>query len=198
MPESLQAFFLNVFNLKTLLILAVLAVIIAIPTVVLVKWSRNFPAAVTHPKIASGVGGWLIIFLAGQVAWFLRGLWEACYLTGELVYVYHKSPGTLQSILVAVLPTVFALVFGAIILWQIVARRTPSAIVAVIILMWIMGPGVAMLQSWYFDGVLTEFSLFELFGWALAWTLYFAASRRVALTYGTPRGRSLAKTGKLY
>ncbi len=197
MPESLQAFFFNVFSLKTLLIVAILAVIITVPTVVLVKWAKSFPPALKHEKLASGVGGWLIVFLAGQVAWFLRGLWEACYLSGELVYVYQKSPGTLQSILVAVLPTVFALIFGAIVLWQIVAKRAPSAIATVILLLWIMGPGVAMLQSWYFESELTEFSLFELFGWALGWTLYFAASRRVALTYGTPRGQNLARTGKL-
>ncbi len=198
MPESLQAFFFNVFQWKTLFVVALLAVIITIPTVVLVKWSKSFPPALTHEKLASGVGGWLIVFLAGQVAWFLRGLWEACYLSGELVYVYQKSPGTLQSILVAVLPTVFALLFGAIVLWQIVAKRKPSAIATVIVLLWIMGPGVAVLQSWYFDSELTEFSLFQLFGWALGWTLYFAASRRVALTYGTPRGQNLARTGKLY
>lgn len=198
MPETLQNFFLNSMNLKVLLVLALLAVLVAVPTVILLKWARNFPPALQHPKLASGVGGWLIVFLIGQVAWFLRGLWETFYLAGELFYVYEKSPGTLQSILVAVLPTLFAVLFGGIVLWQLIAKRTPSAIAAIIILLWLMGPGVAMLQSWYFDGVLTEFSLFQLFGWALAWTLYFAASRRIALTYGTPRGRQLASSGKLY
>lgn len=196
--QHLLAFFSDPLNLKTLFVLALIAVVVAIPTWVLVKWAKAFPPALKHPKLTSGFGGWLIVFLAGQVAWFLRGLWEACYLSGELVYVYQKSPGTLLSILVAVLPTVLALILGVVVIWQLVAKRTPSAVAVVIVFVWLMGPGVAALQSWYFDGALTELSIFELFGWALAWTLYFAVSRRVALTYGTPRGRTLAETGKQY
>lgn len=41
-----------------------------------------------------------------------------------------------------------------------------------------------MLQSWYFKATLTTFSLVEIFGWTIGWTLYLAVSRRVALTYG--------------
>ena len=195
--QSAAAFFSDPVNLKTLLVLGLLAVIVALPTWILVKWSRNFPPALRHPKLASGFGGWLIVFLAGQVAWFLRGVWETCYLSGELLYVYQKSPGTLLSILVAVLPTVLALILGAVVIYEILVKRRPSAIAVVIVSVWVMGPAVAGLQSWYFDGALTELSIFELFGWALIWTLYFAVSRRVALTYGTPRGQHLAETGNL-
>lgn len=197
MPESLQNIFMNAFSLKMLLVCALLFLITAIPTWVLVRWSKNFASAYTHDKLPYGVGGWLILFLFGQVAWFLRGVWETCYLSGELLYVLQKSPGTLQSILVAVLPTFFALIFGAIVIYQIVVKRSASAIATTIVLIWIMGPGVAMLQSWYFDRALAEISLIELFGWAIVWSLYFAVSRRVALTYGTVRGKNLSQTGNI-
>lgn len=198
MLDSIQAFLFDALTWKTLFVVALLAFVVAVPTVILTKWSKNFPPAYKHAKLESGFGGWLILFLAGQVAWFLRGVWETCYLAGQFVYVYQKSPGTLLSILVAVLPTAAAVLLGGVVIWQVVVKRTPAAIATTIVLVWLMGPAAAMLQSWYFDGVLTEFSIFQLFGWALAWTLYFAVGRRVALTYGTPRGRLLSESGKLF
>lgn len=189
MPNSVENFLMTAFSLKMLVVYALVAVIIAVPTWLLVKFSRNFPPAITHPSLKSGVGGWLIVFLAGQVGWFMRGVWETFYLAGELYFVVEKAPSALTDAMVAVLPSFFALVFGAVILWQITVKRKPSAVAVTILLLWIMGPGVAMLQSWYFKATLTTFSLVEIFGWTIGWTLYLAVSRRVALTYGTPRGK---------
>ena len=67
MPNSVENFLMTAFSLKMLVVYALVAVIIAVPTWLLVKFSRNFPPAITHPSLKSGVGGWLIVFLAGQV-----------------------------------------------------------------------------------------------------------------------------------
>jgi len=76
MPDSIISFLTSSETYKLFALLAVVALVTAVPTVILVRFSRRFAPAFTHPKIASGVGGWLVLFLFGQVAWFLRGVWE--------------------------------------------------------------------------------------------------------------------------
>lgn len=111
MPNSVENFLMTAFSLKMLVVYALVALIIAVPTWLLVKFSRNFPPAITHPSLKSGVGGWLIVFLAGQVGWFMRGVWETFYLAGELYFVVEKAPSALTDAMVAVLPSFFAFVF---------------------------------------------------------------------------------------
>lgn len=125
MPNSVENFLMTAFSLKMLVVYALVAVIIAVPTWLLVKFSRNFPPAITHPSLKSGVGGELIVFLAGQVGWFMRGVWETFYLAGELYFVVEKAPSALTDAMVAVLPSFFALVFGAVILGRLRSNVSP-------------------------------------------------------------------------
>lgn len=92
MPNSVENFLMTAFSLKMLVVYALVAVIIAVPTWLLVKFSRNFPPAITHPSLKSGVGGWLIVFLAGQVGWFMRGVWETFYPPESFISSWKKRP----------------------------------------------------------------------------------------------------------
>ena len=94
---------------------------------------------------------------------------------------------------VAVVPGLVSICIGAWVIWQIAAKRSPNAVAFAVVGVWLMGPCAAMLQSWYFGLALTEMSLIQLFGWSIGWSLYFVLSPRVALTYGTPRGKRIAE-----
>lgn len=172
-------------------IFLIIAVAVAIPSWILIVRARSVPGALQHPVYPSGVGGAICIFIVGQVAWFIRALWETCYMIPSIIVAVKDNPAVLMDACVAVLPTVLGLVFGALILWFIVQDRTRGKLAAVIVMLWLMGPGVSLLQSMYFHAELTLFSLVEILGWAIFWTVYFAVAPRAALTYGSVRGTRL-------
>lgn len=174
--------------------LAFVAVLLAValaPAWAIVRHARGVPPSLTHPTIASGVGGVLCVFVYGQVVWFLRALLESGYVLERVTSVVAQAPEMAEPVLVALLPTLLALLLCPWMLWELARRRTPSAPAIAVVCLWLLGPGVASLQSWYFDAELTIASQVQLFGWAFGWTAYFALSPRVALTYGTARAKTL-------
>lgn len=177
--------------MRTFFFGTLIVVIVLVPTWIIGSYARTKPPVLTSPNIKSGFGGLLWIFILGQIAWFLRAVWETTFITSEFFFMLVRNAEMMVQAGVAVLPTVFAIILGALTIYQIATKRTPGAVASTIVMLWVMGPGVAMFQSWFFKLALTQASMLQLFGWALFWTVYLAASPRVALTYGTPRGRRL-------
>ncbi len=169
------------------------AAVVLIPTFVLGRFAQTKPPALRSDRHKSGFGGLMWLFLAGQVGWLLTLVWQTTYMTSELWFMLARSAQTMQAAFVAVVPGFVSIVIGVWVIWQLTARRTPNAAAFVLVGVWLMGPCVSMLQSWYFNLALTEASLAQLFGWSIFWSLYFALSPRTALTYGTPRGRRIAE-----
>lgn len=163
-----------------------------------VKWAGRHAPALSHPKVASGVGGALILFFIGQIAWLLRALWDVSFALGSLARIAVAVPSKLPEALMVVMPSAVALVLGAVLLWDLGRRRTSFVLGEAIVLLWLMGPVAALCQGWYFHLHLAAFSVVQLFGWSILWTLYFAFSPRCALTYGTKRGERIVRTGKLF
>ena len=178
--------------MKSIFIAALVIVVVAIPTWIIGSYAKTKPAALNSPRYKSGFGGMLWVFIVGQIAWFLRAVWETTFISSEFFFMLARNEEMMLQAAVAVLPTVLALFLGVCVIYQIAAKRTPNALGSAIVMLWVMGPGVAMFQSWFFKLALTQASLLQLFGWAIFWSNYFAASPRAALTYGTPRGRRLA------
>lgn len=176
--------------------LAAMVAAVAIPSLIVIRYGRSVDPVHTHPEIKSGFGGAMCVFVFGQVAWFLRALWESTFVFEEALGALAQSSDLAVPTAVALLPTLAALVLCPWMLWELTHRRTPSALAFVVVSLWVLGPCVAMAQSWYFALELTPWSQLQLFGWAIAWTAYFAVSPRVALTYGTVRAARLLSGDK--
>lgn len=168
------------------------AAVVLIPTYILGRCARSLPPALTSKAAPSGFGGFLWVFLAGQVGWVLTLVWQTAYMTSELWHMLARNAQTMQAAFVAVVPGIASILIGIVVIWQVVARRNPNAVAAAVVGVWLMGPCASMLQSWYFGLELTQMSMIQLFGWSILWSFYFALSPRVAFTYGTPRGRRMA------
>lgn len=175
----------------TILSWVLLLVVVALPTWIICSWASKIAPALTDEKHKSGFGGALILFVAGQVAIFITALWQASYMTSELVHMLSRDAQSLKLGAMAVVPVWLTVILGAAILWQIAAKRTAATIGAVIVMLWVSGPGLTLLQSWYFKMELTELSMIQIFGWCIVWSVYLAISPRVALTYATPQGKKI-------
>lgn len=168
------------------------AAVVLIPTCAVGRSAREVPPALTGERYASGFGGALWLFLAGQIAWLLTLVWQTAYMTSELWFMLERNPDTMKAAFVAVVPGAVSVLIGIWVIWQTAFRRTPAAAAYAVVGIWLMGPGASLLQSWYFGIELTPTSLAKLLGWSILWSLYFAVSPRAAMTYGTPRGKRLA------
>ena len=175
--------------IKTIIVYLLIILITVLPTYVLVRYAKSFPPKFLHPKYKSGFGGMLIILLFGQVVWLVRSIWETSYMASDLFFMIRQTPELTVSASVVLLPSLLGLLFGGMVIYQLVSKRTPAAFGAVIVMLWLMGPSVAMFQSWYFQLALTQASIIQLFGWTIFWSLYLVISPRSTLTYGTARGR---------
>lgn len=169
------------------------AAVVLIPTFFVGRYAQTRPPVLTSPRAKSGFVGVMWLFLAGQIGWLLTLVWQTAYMTSELWFMLARNSQTMQAAFVAVVPGLVSIIIGVWVIWQIAAKRSPNAVAFAVVGVWLMGPCVAMLQSWYFGLALTELSLIQLFGWSIGWSLYFALSPRVALTYGTPRGKRIAE-----
>ena len=148
------------------------AAVVLIPTFFVGRYAQTRPPLLTSSRAKSGFGG--------------------VYMTSELWFMLERNSQTMLAAFVAVVPGLVSICIGAWVIWQIAAKRSPNAVAFAVVGVWLMGPCAAMLQSWYFGLALTEMSLIQLFGWSIGWSLYFVLSPRVALTYGTPRGKRIA------
>lgn len=187
--------------LKFAALVLVLLALVAIPTVIIIRFAKTHPAVYARKKLSgpgerllygSGFGGLLDFLVAGQVAWFLRALWDVSHMAGDFYFVLSREPQMTLPALVALLPVLLSLALSAVMLWILAVRRNPNALAVAVVCLWLMGPAVAMLESWYFQAELTEASILQLFGWALFWSLYLVVSPRCAMTYGTRRGARIA------
>lgn len=174
--------------ISTLLII----IVVGLPSVVICRAARRVAPALTHPDHQSGFGGLLYAFVVGQVGVLLTAVWQASYMTSELFFMLKRETEIMLTGAMAVVPIYIGIILGAVLLWQIAFKRTASTVASSIVLLWLIGPGIAALQSWYFKMALTEASVIQIVGWCIFWTGYFALSSRVALTYATPRGKKIA------
>ena len=176
----------------TVIISAVLIVlVVGLPSIIICRAARRVAPALTHPNHKSGFGGLLYLFVVGQVGVLMTAVWQVSYMTSELFFMLKRESEIMMTGAMAVVPIYVGVLLGAYLLWQIAFRRTASTVASSIVLLWLIGPGVAAVQSWYFKMALTEASLVQIIGWCIFWTAYFALSPRVALTYATPRGKKI-------
>ena len=174
-----------------LIFVAVLLAVAALVARLIVRHAQGFAPVYRHERIASGVGGAMYVFIFGQALWFLRAILESSYVFRQVLTVVADTPEMATASLVVLAPTLLALILCPWMLWELARRRSPSVPAVAVVCLWVLGPCVAALQSWYFDAELTVLSQVQLFGWAFGWTAYFAWSPRVALTYGTARAKAL-------
>ena len=75
---------------------------------------------------------------------------------------------------------------------RLTMKRAPRVVAEAVAVIWVLGP-IGTLGSFFFYQTpdLNVTGLFASFFYALAATVYLVFSDRVALTYGTRRGRSL-------
>ena len=174
-----------------------MAIVIIALTYGYVKWAQRYAPALGHRTVRSGIGGALILFFLGQIAWVLRALWDVSFALGSLTRIAVAVPSKLPEALMVVMPSLAALILGAVLLWEMGSKRKSYVLGEAIVLLWLMGPVAALAQGAYFNLHLATFSAVQIFGWAVLWTAYLAVSPRCALTYGTKRGARIAKSGRL-
>jgi hypothetical protein len=175
-----------------------MAIVILALTYGYVKWAQRYAPALGHQKFRSGIGGALILFFVGQIAWLLRALWDVSFALGSITRIAVAVPSKLPEALMVVMPSAAALILGAVLLWEMGRKRKSYVLGEAIVLLWLMGPVAALLQGAYFHLHLATFSVVQLFGWAILWTAYLALSPRCALTYGTKRGMRIAGSGRMF
>lgn len=172
------------FSQNVIFSMLVMLAIVLGPTYGIWKLARRYPPIFEKQGVRTGVSGPLLVFIAGQMAVLVRLLVQAAWIAKELS---GMATGLINAVIVAG-PTFFSLGLGLFILYALTCLRTPAAIALVIVALWLMGPVGALLQSWFFMTPLPTLALYEMFAWAGIWTVYFALSPRIALTYGTRRG----------
>ena len=67
--------------MKSIFIAALVIVVVAIPTWIIGSYAKTKPAALNSPRYKSGFGGMLWVFIVGQIAWFLRAVWETTFIS---------------------------------------------------------------------------------------------------------------------
>lgn len=179
--------------LSIAVLLCCVFLIIAVPTLMLYRYGKRQPAKLRSEAYQSGFGGPMVFFLLVEVAFIERFLWQG-YLTVSAVNWESVGTGLERfSVLVAVGPNWIQAALGILMLAILLKGRSPAALSATVILLWLMGPVAFLVESWYFSLKAPAIGLLEIFVWSIFWTAYFVYSPRVALTYATPRGVRLAQ-----
>ena len=77
--------------MRTFFFGALIVVIVLVPTWIIGCYARTKPPVITSPNIKSGFGGLLWIFILGQIAWFLRAVWETTFITSEFFFMLVRN-----------------------------------------------------------------------------------------------------------
>ena len=84
--------------MKSIFIAALVIVVVAIPTWIIGSYAKTKPAALNSPRYKSGFGGMLWVFIVGQIAWFLRAVWETTFISSEFFFMLARNEGTIVNI----------------------------------------------------------------------------------------------------
>ena len=173
------------------IVIALLAV--ALPTWVLWIVGSKIPPALTCEGRKSGFAGSLPFFTATLVFFFLYWvIMTAVDAAQAYRFILMSVDYTSLQILMPMIPDVlFVLIFGWVIV-RLTMKRSSRVVAEAVAVIWVLGP-IGTLGSFFFYQTpdLNVTGLFASFFYALAATVYLVFSDRVALTYGTRRGRSL-------
>ena len=159
--------------------------IVAGATYGLLKISERYPAVYASFKYKTGVGGLLLLFLAGEVTILFRMFWQCAFFLVKLNSM-HAPISDKMIILFFPIATVLLTVT---ILYQITVKRCPSAVAFSIVSLWVSGPVFMQLQGWFYSMPVPANVLLQVLGWTFVWTVYLVVSPRAALTYGTKRAK---------
>lgn len=184
----------TLFSIQGFILVVVLALIVAAATWFLWRQGRTVAPALSSATLPSGFGGWLLLFCAGTILQIIFAVWNAATMSADLYFLMRKSTESPAAAIMMIVPLLAAIIISCVLLVQLAFKRTPMTIGTAIVMIWLVGPGLVLLQTWYFHLALTTAGIVQYFVWPVVWTAYFAVSRRVALTYGTDRGRKLALT----
>lgn len=175
--------------MPTLLSIGLSVALVCAVTFGLMHCSRKYPPALSSVQHKTGIGGVMLLFIAGEVAIMLRLLVQCTYLYANLKAI---SASFIDG-LVIMAPTATAVILGALVLFELVVSRRASAPATAIVALWVKGPVFVPLQAWFFSQPVAMMTLVEIVGWAFVWTVYLVLSSRVALTYATKRGYRLCQ-----
>ena len=165
-------------TIEMIIAVAILAVMVACPTLLVYKIAQRYPAAHPVPFFPEGVKGWLLLFVATVVLSIVVTLFNMSTLYSELL-----REGSVDYFLF--MPHAVVLLLYFYLLWMITFKRNASVVKQTIVILWVVGPiSIILLMGFFnmqFDLTNTIRSTF----YALVWTAYFLFSKRVACTYGT-------------
>lgn len=174
------------FTIPMIITIALLAVMVACPTLLLYKVAQRYPAAHPVPFFPQGVQGWLLLFVATVVLSIIVTLFNMSTLHTELV-----KEGAMNYALF--MPHVIVLILYFYLLWIITCKRNASVVKQTIVILWVVGPiSIALLMAFFNTSFDTNNAIRSTF-YALVWTGYFLLSKRVACTYGTKAVDSYVK-----
>lgn len=179
-------------SVQMILGIVLIAAAVAVPSFFLLLWAKTTEPRFESPRFKSGFGGWMIVFLVGQVAVIERLLYQGVLAAGSLSWAKIGLGENFFAAVVSVGPFFIQAALGIAMLFILITNRTPAALASAVILLWLMGPVAVLVENWYFSLVSSTLALTEIFIWAIGWTAYLAFSPRVALTYGTKRGSRIA------
>ncbi len=182
--------------LSIALLLACVFLIIAVPTLMLYRQGKRTPPKLHSEAYQSGFGGPMVFFLLIEVAFIERLLWQGYLMVSTVNWETVGTGLDRFAVIVAVGPNWIQASLGILMLAILLKGRSPAALSATVILLWLMGPVAFLVESWYFSLKTPAIGLVEIFAWSIFWTAYFVLSPRVALTYGTARGLRLSKEKK--
>lgn len=181
------------YSFQGFILLVIVAAIVAGATWMLWREGRTVAPALTKEGIKSGFGGWVLLFVAGTVLQVILNVWNVGTMAADLYFLLQKSSESPAAALMMLLPVLAAIIIACVLLLQLAFKRTPATVATAVVMIWLTGPGLTLLQTWYFHLELTSAGMVQFFVWPIVWTAYFAVSPRVALTYGTPRGKRLVQ-----
>lgn len=167
------------FTLDVLIALTFLAIIVACPTYALYGISRARPSARPLPGLPHGVGGWLLLFVATIVLSIVMLVLESINLYQVLSELDRWNAGLLCPPAVIILLYIYCT-------YLIVWVRKPFIVKHIVVVLWVVGPLSTLLLAFMAGIDINYEALIRSSIYATVWTAYFALSKRVACTYGTP------------
>ena len=131
------------FTIPMIITIALLAVMVACPTLLLYKVAQRYPAAHPVPFFPQGVQGWLLLFVATVVLSIIVTLFNMSTLHTELV-----TEGAMNYALF--MPHVIVLILYFYLLWIITCKRNASVVKQTIVILWVVGPiSIALLMAFF-------------------------------------------------
>ena len=174
------------------LVAFIACVAVALPTAALWLAGRERRAALLPGSPRSGFSRGLVVLTASLVFFFLYWVIVTAVDAAQASRFLRRSELPAWQVLSPMLPDlVFVGLFGWVIL-RLALARTPRVPAETAALAWVLGPVAAVGSALLYGAAVNWWAVGAAGLYAIAVSVYLARSERVALTYGTPRGKRIA------